>query len=407
MNVKRLYRTVPFLLLSLLLGCQPSAPSFKDKPITLRIGYSSEHDFAWRYGNLLSQEFPQWTVEIVPMKDWIGGNTTAAEWLRDHPVDLLYIPGNAFRPLIDQGLLRNLDAELQADAELADAFLPSILKLARLYGNGHYYGLVPSFHCRAIAVNLGKFAENGISPPSSDADWPEIVSLARRFDKGLLTAYSEPFDWILAMGQGMGLSTRDAATGAYTLDTPSWRELWNLAVEGITSRAVSLGRQDASGFLAGDYAMAVVESGDIERLERSSIDWSLVPYPGNPAAPDLSYVYAPDGFLAIPRVSGHPEEAWEAIRFLLSDKAANRSSRSEFGRSSLKAAFDSGGEGTKRNYAALTERTPALMDAAEPAEPLRVRADQAFRTIVDRSIPVRSALSNLQKEADEGLFQQE
>ncbi|MBB6694604.1 extracellular solute-binding protein [Cohnella xylanilytica] len=417
MNVKRLFRAVAplFLMLPLVVpaGCRSSDSRIGKEPLTLRIGYSSAQDFERRYADRLSREFPEWTIEIVPSGGLLSGREPdPAGWLRKHPVDLIYLPPASFRKAADRGLLLDLEPRLEADPELEASFRPNLLELSALYGNGPTGGLIPSFYGEAVAVNRRTFEENGIRVPDRFDGWTDLVMLARRFDRGLLTPYEGPFDWIRGMGGSIGLSLRDEEDGSYELDTPAWRRLWRLAARGLLSGSVRVGGEgDFSSFVNGEYAMAIVGFKELEQLKSADgeLDWTVLPLPSDFRSPGRSSRIVPDGFLSIPRSSAQPDAAWEALTFLLEDEADRRAEEDRadaaFGFPSLRAASALGTDRVSRIVEAVADRPP-LPPVDEKPLPvsLREEADKAFRLAVERSIPVEAALRNLQAEADEGKF---
>lgn len=446
MNVKRLFRAVAplFLLLPLALpaGCRSSDSRIGKEPLTLRIGYSSAAEFERRYADRLSREFPEWTIEIVPSGGLLSGREpNPAGWLREHSVDLIYLPPASFRTVAGRGLLLDLEARLEADPELSASFRPNLLELSRLYGNGRAYGLIPSFYGEAVAVNRRTFEENGILVPDRFDGWADLVMLARRFDRGLLTPYEGPFDWIRGMGDSIGLSLRDEEDGSYELDTPAWRRLWLLAARGLLSGSVRVGGDgDLSSFANGEYAMALVGFQELERLKNADgeLDWTVLPLPSDFRSPGRSSRIVPDGFLSIPRSSAQPDAAWEALSFLLEDEAdrqaagrkaddAKSEMENEMENESESVSESVSGSGSRtdgpvsfgfpsfRPVSALgTDRWSRAVEAVAGRPPLppldekplpdslREEADKAFRLAVERSIPVEAALRNLQAEADEG-----
>ncbi len=357
MNVKRLFRAVAplFLMLPLALpaGCRSSDSRIGKEPLTLRIGYSSAQDFERRYADRLSREFPEWTIEIVPSGGLLSDRQPdPAGWLRKHPVDLIYLPEASFRTVADRGLLLDLEPRLEADPELEASFRPNLLELSRLYGNGLTCGLIPSFYGEAVAVNRRTFEENGIRVPDRFDGWTDLVMQARRFDRGLLTPYEGPFDWIRGMGSSIGLSLRDEEDGSYELDTPAWRRLWRLAAHGLLSGSVRVGGDgDFSSFANGEYAMAIVGFKELERLENADgeLDWTVLPLPSDFRSPGRSSRIVPDGFLSIPRSSAQPDAAWEALTFLLEDEADRQAAVDRAGEeeSDKGSAAGSGGESEK------------------------------------------------------------
>jgi ABC-type glycerol-3-phosphate transport system substrate-binding protein len=305
----------------------------------LKIGYFSENAFEHRYAQLISREYPDLRFEIVPLAPLVIGQVSLEEWEKNNKIDLLYIPRDYFLAMINKGMLRNLETILTEDDSFSlDHFIPSTIQLSKIYGQGNLYGIAPSFYGSAIAYNQSLFDQSGVTFPSNNYNWEDLLGLAQRFDHGLTVLSPSPFHWVRDMGWTQRMKIIDESTNQTFFHQPAWRKILELAIDSLRKGHVILESENEFHFKSGEWAMAIVNYEQYKKLEQTTLpfEWSLAGMPTDPANPGQSSHLVADGFWAIPIGSGQPEVAWEVMKFFLSEKVAKWEYRSNYGFSALK-----------------------------------------------------------------------
>lgn len=373
----------------------------------LKIGYLSEHDFEGRYANLLSREFPELRYEIVPLAPLVMKQVSLDEWVKSNKIDLLYIPRNYhFQDMIDGGMLRNLDTILAEDDSFSlDDFIPSTIRLSEIYGQGSLYGIAPSFYGTAIAYNQSRFDQSGVSFPSTDYTWEDLLRLAQRFDQGLTVLSPSPFHWVQDMGRTQRMKVFDEAANRALFDQPSWRKILALAIDSLRQGHVLLESENEFHFASGEWAMAMVTYDQYKKLEQADLpfEWSLANMPTDPANPGQSSHLVADGFWAIPAQSTQPEAAWEVMKFFLSEKAAKWEYRSNYGFSALKNAV-SMLQTEQEKLAAFYDVEPTLPQDESVPDELPGLVNQIVNEILESRITMEEGLNRLEESANEALL---
>lgn len=300
----------------------------------LNIGFLSEQHFEKRYAQAFSIAHPDFRYHIIPMMDIVKKKTTVQQWYEKHSdqLDLLYVPNGLYQQFIDLGLIQDIEPFIRKDDYPLDDFVPAVLDLTRQYGASKLYGLAPSFNGQALVYNKGLFEANGVDLPRNGMSWEETLSLSNRFAKGLSITNS-PLDLALEIGETKGLQLYDAKSKTLFADNPSWTGIWKSVLDSLAAGGVVTDDINAFPFLTGERAMAILSYDEYMRLVRTTptFDWATVSMPVDAPLSKESRNLWPNGFYAIPQSSAHPEEAWELMKFFLSEDVAQWEWLSDYG----------------------------------------------------------------------------
>ncbi|MNJ34780.1 Bacterial extracellular solute-binding protein [compost metagenome] len=298
------------------------------------IGYTNEQHFNQRYSNLLAIEYPNMQFNIFATKGLIQSEQPA-EWLRDHPVDLLYVPSSRIKQFVEEGLLAEIDSLIKRDQLELDQFVPAVVELSKEYGNGKLYGLPSNFYGRAIVYNQDLFDKYDVAYPTDRMSWEELLQLAGKFTrsesessdlKGLSLSYSSPFALIQQIGTTEGLQFFNDQEQV-TFNSSSWAAVWGHVLSAYEAGSLDLNpdlNTYLSPFFTGERAMVVISYEEYKRIEQEkpAFNWSTVTAPVNPAEPERSSEMGIPGMYAITAVADDQETAWELLKFLVSEEAA-------------------------------------------------------------------------------------
>ncbi|BBI31664.1 hypothetical protein KCTCHS21_10630 [Cohnella abietis] len=388
----------------LIVGCTDSKPTpLVDKDnITLNIGYLSEESFEKTYSNLLQREYPKLKVNIVPMSDLYRSKVTIEEWVKAHPVDLMYIPAHLFESFIDLGQLKELEPYLKKDSYSLDNRVPEVIALTKLYGNGKLYGLPPYFYGRALAFNKELFDKYKVTYPTDGMSWNDINLLAQRFPQGLSIIDRTPLDWILEMGKTLNLPLYNAASRTVSFNNVEWRNVWDSAIQPLRSGKILFDDINENPFLSGERAMTTMHSNDLNKFEQSRLgfQWDLITMPVNPTKPDVSTALNVNGFYAISQTSTNSDDAWEVLQFLLSERAAKWQNNDMNGLSTLSSQLGINEE--ERTHRAVFHRLRPELSATDALpDPLRELASLTLNELLSNpNIALDTALNELQRKAE-------
>lgn len=330
---------VPFILFVLLIvnGCMGSTeqvePVKEERDEYLRIGYFTEERFEQRYAELLQVEMPDLRYEILPTNELVLQRMSVAQWSEKYQADLIYIPSYLFQEFVRQNFLVDLNPWIQSDDYPIDSLVPSVIHLARLYGNGNLYGLPPTFYSRALIFDKDRFDQMQVEYASDLMSWEDIIMLASRFEKGLSLPYPTMAHWIVDVGRTMNWDIHDE-NGSLTMNTKEWEMFFELVKEPLQKEIITFNDPNQQAFLSGEYAMALITYDDYHLYIESRLNdhnWELVTAPINPANPDINYHLSVNGFFSIPESSQNVDAAWELIKLLMSKDTARWEYRMPYG----------------------------------------------------------------------------
>jgi multiple sugar transport system substrate-binding protein len=393
----------------LLTGCnsRDELPLEEKEDAAIQIGYLSEEAFENRYANVLQREYPKLRYDIVPMLEVYRGRLPLSEWLRDHPVDLLYVPSHLFQTAIDEAQLRPLEPLMEQTGYSIENRVPAVVELTKLYGNGSLYGLPPYFSGRALAYNRELFDQAGVDYPKDGMSWESLLEVASRFPQGLSLTDRDPWDWIRNMGSATGLRVYDAASGTPAFNAEAWLPIWQKAMRLIETGGVTFDDINDKPFLRGERAMAVIDNTQLRELEQpgSTMRWELVTMPANPAKPDYGPDLGTEGFFAIPQAASVPDDAWEVMRFLLSERVEKWVASEQYGLFSTLTSQLGLNEQEKQRRAVFHRLRPSLPDSRHSLpDGLREMAAETARQLVEGKQPIdQSVLDKLQEQAERWL----
>ena len=320
-------------------GTDPQGTELHRK--TIKVMGSGEQWFYSRYGTLFSALHPEVEFEFIP-------NTTRsvselAQFVKERAPDVLILSPAEFEELAYQNLLTELNLFIQKSGyDLEGTVEPVIQHLQQLSG-GSMYGLSPVFSSRAIYYNKDLFVRYGIPFPNDGMSWQDLLLLASRFPVSgnaedriygfMHHAYAtDPFEFAVTIGASMGLDYVDRTNLTMTLDTPQWRDVFQLVLDTLRSGTVFQGEQPQLGmpyeemlrtnpFVSGKTAMVFATPDLMATLKNAQSymdipEWDLAAAPGGTSGMEVGDIFA------IYQGSSQAETSWKFIQYVNSDEYA-------------------------------------------------------------------------------------
>lgn len=252
--------------------------------------------------------------------------------------DLILFEDTAMPLLVETGYLEPLDAYIDTDSFIRDAFGGGLWSRLEERGNGHIYGIPYGKNVYALYYNTALFDELGLSYPEDGITWEEVFELARHINDHPAVGDRIGFamaDYNLPVSQlHARFSGRDE--GIVSLADPAWSQVLAFLkelndVQGNSPYVESPYVRFAYNrifMIAGRYAgpEQAIASRTVQGFHNANAEWDMASFPVFADAPDTgpapAYYY-----LGIPRTSGRKEEAFRLISYLLSDDMQTENSR--------------------------------------------------------------------------------
>jgi multiple sugar transport system substrate-binding protein len=334
------------LLACLLLGCS-RAPERDDGPVTITFMLWGRPNELHSLRRALSNEFerihPDIHVRLLP----VAGNlyqTKLATMLAAGMAPDVFAIHEAFLPMAARNeLILPIDDLVAGDDEVdLDAFFPDIV--SQCFYRGVQYKLPVSFNVVMLYYNKDAFDEAGLAYPGDTWSWEDMreaaLKLTQRNERGKITRYgidgpgSRWLHYLLFMWQNGGEAFD--AHDHLVIGTPEYLDANTEALEFMRDLvcvdhvAPYLSEAEvtpANPFLSGERAMIMAGTwfnSQILTLWRELVRrnatnemlrWGIAPLPKQKQRATLVFGGSPVIYSKCP----HPEEAWQVIKFFLSD----------------------------------------------------------------------------------------
>lgn len=364
-----IWSKVALLLMSCVLvaGCSSGAgKKTEETKSTLKVVFSDESWFYQEYGDLFTMKNGEnIEFEVVSTQGLYNDleNKTYEEAFNElidkEKPDVLMLDLNSYEQYISDGKLVELDTYIEKEKYNLEGIYPGLIEMLKEIGGSKIYGLSPSFYGNAVFYNKDLFNKYGVEMPHEGMSWQDILDLARRFptdgdEKTRIYGYGDNYpvsmDQLLSMiSNAEGLMNVNTDTMKVTVDTDSWKRVFQLAIDADKSGAV-YNPQDDEGFtggtmeeyyqsqpfLMGRVALMVSSPYMINNLKDvkdrlkdfKPFELGIVSGPVDPADPTSTYNTSLGEIFAINADSPNKDAAWDFIKFVNGEDFARVKSRS-------------------------------------------------------------------------------
>ena len=375
------------MMVSLLAACSRGSSGGSGEPQNrvLRIGmmYGSSSDevyYRQQYTDAFELLNPDIEIQLVPAIDWSKQRFSTGEEQQelepyeelkklmtgDNPIDVLIIDYGNLRRLIEDNLLQQLDPLIQKDNFDLEDFVPAVLEGIRALGDNNLYALAPTFSSTALFYNKRLFNQYGVTPPTDNMYWDDIINLAKLIARGegseriygisFSRWIGDPYyDMQYTYLTPLQLRIFDSNGERMTVNTPLWERAWttmaDVYLNKIAPRSEDLGNywEVKEGeipnpfsydlFISGKVAMTIADYSYINELQSAADyananpdfqapDWDVVTLPQHEEAPGVGSSTYLSSLTVINAKAQNPDDAWRYVKFINGRDWAKLKSRS-------------------------------------------------------------------------------
>lgn len=357
-------KTLLILLCGVLFAGCSSAPA-KEKEIhsSLKIMYVDAAYFAIQYGDVFTAKYPNIDVEVIPMSSIYQGDTqdltkALADLVEKEQPDVIMLRMDDYEKFSAEGKLMELTTLIERDKYDIGNIYPALIDILKDKGEGKLFGLAPSFYGNALFYNADLFAKHGVDVPHDSMSWKEILDLARRFPTdgdektriyGFGNDYGMTIDNLaMQIASTQGLRYINTDTMKITLNTDSWKQVYQLAKEAVDSGTIynpkdgtfqggtiedfyqsQLFTMGRSAMTTGNaYSLSVMKNAKESMKDYKPFQVGIVAGPVDPAEPDKLRNIKFNEIFAIRANSANVDAAWEFLKYVNGEEFAKVKSKS-------------------------------------------------------------------------------
>ncbi|WP_127531440.1 ABC transporter substrate-binding protein [Paenibacillus kobensis] len=329
-----------------------------------------------------------------------------------NPVDVVIIDYNQLKRMIQDNLLQQLDPLIKQDKFDLTDYVPTVIDGIKQVGDNSLFALSPTFGSSALFYNKKLFQEAGVTPPTDNMFWPDVIDLASRVAKGegKDRKYGFMFNrWPGSNGvwdvqnyaSALQLKMWDDKGEKMLVNNSSWEGAMNtvakLYKDDITPdqddiNKVNESKNNSNGgynpldndwFMSGRTAMVIAEYNYVNELNMANasadkikdykpIEWDVVTVPQFQEAAGIGGNMYLSQLMGINAQAQNADDAWEFIKFSNSRELAKLKSRSQYELTARKEFLKPADGSTNFNIAAFY--------SLKPIPPTSTDADALYRT---------------------------
>lgn len=414
-------------------GCvlKEAPPERELEPLTIKVMGSDFSTFYSQYGAVYTALHPNVHFEFVSRPS--RGISDIAQYVSEQSPDVLLLTSREYEELANRGLLYDLDMLIRRDKFDLDGTIAPVIRYLQHLGGGSIYGLSPVFMSRVLFYNKDLFMQHQIPLPTDSMSWSDVLLLARRFPADgneetrvygfMYSAYSlNPFEFAVLIGGSMGLDYVDGTRMQVTIDTPQWKEVFQLVLDTMKSGVLYQGgptsqpgmtyeevlKQDP--FISGKVAMTVAAGDMMTKLQTlpngvTPPDWDIVSAPGGAGGMEVGDIFS------IYNGSALMDASWDFIRYVNGDDFADVYSRNPtLGYLTTRKKYLKDEEGHHMEAFYMTEPVMAKGENSVPQQ-FYIRfaslAESELQKAYDGSQTIDEALAAMQNQGQQLLMLEE
>lgn len=398
---------------------------------TLKVMYYDEKQFYEMYGNFFSTKFPNVQLEVIstqPLFYLPSEQRDAAfyQLIEDKNPDIILVDEDRLNDVVNKEYLYKLDSVIKQDNFDLNNILPLVAERTKELGNGSYYALSSRFSSYAIYYNIDLFNKYNIDLPRNRMTWDELLTLTQRFPTegtederiygfAFSKAMSEPIgSLILEMGAAEGLQYLDSSATKVTMDITEWRRIIEHALQTYKTGAINTSTLQGPNdlFVNNRIAMQYEGSFYVSQIKAAQsqgmqpLNWGIVTVPVDPNYPNASSSFFLADLFGIYNDSSNKSLAWEFIKFVNSEQAANALSKTINGTLSVRPAYAPDNNGIKLDaFYQLSElrHTSLRYEKLPPAFNMESIIQNVITEAIANEYTLDEVIRSIQEEGNETL----
>lgn len=275
----------------------------------------------------VSVEVSDWDSYWTKLKTLLAANTPPDVFAMDAPLYLDYQ---------SRGQLLNLQPYIDKNSGMLDGFYPVTLQAYKL--SDGYYGMPRDFQTIVLFYNKDMFDKAGMAYPTDSWTYDDLRTAAKNLTidsngDGTVEQWgmaTDLWDMELTWSEAIWSWGGEVISTDYTktmLGEPVAREAWQFFYDMMwTDHSIpdpnTSGQYGSDLFQAGIAAMTSIGHWAVPGYATVEFKWDVAPLPTSPTGGRVTSVNSA-GFVAA-KASQHPEEAWEFIKYCLSEDGQTR-----------------------------------------------------------------------------------
>jgi multiple sugar transport system substrate-binding protein len=345
-----------FMIVVLLLtSCSSKTGTTSGSPVTLTFSaWGAPEELAvWKQiVNDFQTANPNITVNIE-VSDWDAyWDKLKTQLAANTPPDIFAMDAPLFLDYQSRGVLLNLQPYIDKNPDMLKNVYPQTLSAYKTPDG--YYGLPRDFQTIVLFYNKDMFDAAGIAYPTASWTWNDLQAAAKQLTKdtngdGKIDQYGFVFDqWDMEPGwsEAIWANGGDIVSADHTktlIGEPSARQAWQMLsdmvfVDKSVPDANTIGQYGSDLFQAKVAAMTPMGHWAVPGYNTAGFKYDVVPMPKGSAGQATSVNSA--GFV-VAKATKHPQEAFEFIKFVLSQAGQTRLAELGFACPVLKTVAES------------------------------------------------------------------
>ncbi len=297
-------------------------------PEELAVWQQIVNDFQAANPNIkVNVEVSDWDSYWTKLKTLMAANTPPDVFAMDAPLYLDYQ---------SRGQLLNLQPYIDKNPGMLDGFYPVTLQAYKLPDG--YYGMPRDFQTIVLFYNKDMFDKAGMAYPTGNWTYDDLRSAAKKLTidsngDGTIEQWglaTDLWDMELTWSEAIWSWGGEVISADYTktlVGEPIAREAWQFLYDMMwTDHSIpdpnTSGQYGADLFQAGIAAMTSIGHWAVPGYATVEFKWDVAPMPISPNGGRVTSVNSA-GFVAA-KASQHPDEAWEFIKYCLSEAGQTR-----------------------------------------------------------------------------------
>lgn len=298
---------------------------------TISLGYWYSNENEKDNNQLIIDEFmrlnPEYTVDMVYIPyDGYSQQILSMSVAKTLP-DVFWVIEDYLPTFVEKGIIENLEPFIESDDSFDQSiFFDNALEFTQV--NGVQYALPRDIGVQVIAYNKDIFDAYEVEYPSVDWDWDDLVEIGQQLtiegDDDYISVYGLGWlDYEALIYSNNARMFNEAGTVAY-FDEANTLEALQMYSDLINDYHISPTPAESQGlgnvFFGQKAAMTLVGPWDFSKLEKSQINYDIVPFPtGNNGASLMRLSGLP---IAMSSYTEKQEISYELIKFLCMNETA-------------------------------------------------------------------------------------